>query len=72
MLPSKYALELLTIYAWEMGTESSDSFNLDEGFVAVMELLVNYRDICIYWTKYYNFQNEVVRNFLKKQLKGDR
>lgn len=72
MLPSKYALELLTIYAWEMGTDSSDNFNLNEGFVAVMELLRDYQDICIYWTKYYDFQNEVVRNFLKEQLKGDR
>ncbi|XP_076778613.1 2'-5'-oligoadenylate synthase-like protein 2 [Arvicanthis niloticus] len=71
-LPSKYALELLTIYAWEMGTNSSDSFDLDEGFVAVIDLLRDYQDICIYWTKYYDFQNEVVRNFLKKQLKGDR
>lgn len=72
VLPSKYALELLTIYAWEMGTGSSDNFSLNEGFVAVMELLRDYQDICIYWTKYYDFQNEVVRNFLKKQLKGDR
>ncbi|XP_028621230.1 2'-5'-oligoadenylate synthase-like protein 2 [Grammomys surdaster] len=71
-LPSKYALELLTIYAWEMGTKSSENFNLIEGFVAVMELLRDYQDICIYWTKYYDFQNEVVRNFLKKQLKTDR
>ncbi|XP_055462370.1 2'-5'-oligoadenylate synthase-like protein 2 [Psammomys obesus] len=71
-LPSKYALELLTIYAWEMGTESSESFRLDAGFVAVMELLRDYEDICIYWTKYYDFRNEVVGNFLKEQLKGDR
>lgn len=72
MLPPKYALELLTIYAWEMGTEESDNFNMDEGFVAVMELLRDYKDICIFWTKYYDFQNEVVRGFLKQQLKGER
>ncbi|KAL1765826.1 hypothetical protein HispidOSU_023916 [Sigmodon hispidus] len=71
-LPPKYSLELLTIYAWEMGTESSENFNLDEGFVAVMELLRDYQDICVYWTKYYDFHNEVVRNFLKQQLKSDR
>ncbi|XP_059105655.1 2'-5'-oligoadenylate synthase-like protein 2 [Peromyscus eremicus] len=71
-LPPKYSLELLTIYAWETGTESSENFNLDEGFVAVMELLRDYQDICVYWTKYYNFQNEVVGNFLKQQLKRDR
>uniref|UniRef100_A0A8C8YQJ4 Ubiquitin-like domain-containing protein n=1 Tax=Prolemur simus TaxID=1328070 RepID=A0A8C8YQJ4_PROSS len=63
-LPSKYALELLTIYAWEMGTNESENFDMDEGLVAVMELLREYKDICIYWTKYYNFQNDV-----KTQLK---
>lgn len=71
-LPSKYALELLTIYAWEEGTESSENFDLDEGFAAVMKLLRDYQDICVYWTKYYDFQNGLVRNFLKQQLKRDR
>ncbi|XP_075852738.1 2'-5'-oligoadenylate synthase-like protein 2 [Microcebus murinus] len=68
-LPPKYALELLTIYAWEMGTNKSENFEMDEGFVAVMELLTDYQDICIYWTKYYDFQNDVVRNFIKQKLK---
>ncbi|XP_045647479.1 2'-5'-oligoadenylate synthase-like protein 2 isoform X1 [Ursus americanus] len=68
-LPPKYALELLTIYAWEIGTDKSDNFNLDEGFRAVMELLIEYEDICIYWTKYYDFQNETVRIYIKQQLK---
>ncbi|KAM9194879.1 2'-5'-oligoadenylate synthase-like protein 2 [Dugong dugon] len=68
-LPSKYALELLTIYAWEIGTEKSVNFHMDEGFVAVMKLLRDHEDICIYWTKYYDFQNEVVRNCIKQKLK---
>ncbi|XP_053445750.1 2'-5'-oligoadenylate synthase-like protein 2 [Nycticebus coucang] len=68
-LPSKYALELLTIYAWEMGTNKSENFDMDEGLVAVMELLRDYKDICIYWTKYYDFQNDVVKNLIKQQLK---
>ncbi|XP_012505624.1 PREDICTED: 2'-5'-oligoadenylate synthase-like protein 2 [Propithecus coquereli] len=68
-LPPKYALELLTIYAWEMGTDKSENFEMDEGLVAVMELLRDYKDICVYWTKYYNFQNDVVRNFIRQQLK---
>ncbi|XP_019504707.1 PREDICTED: 2'-5'-oligoadenylate synthase-like protein 2 [Hipposideros armiger] len=71
-LPSKYALELLTIYTWEMGTDESENFNLDEGFVAVMELLRDYDRICIYWTKYYDFRNEIVRNYIKQQLRGPR
>lgn len=71
-MPPKYSLELLTIYAWEMGTDSNESFNLDEGFVAVMKLLRDYQNICVYWTKYYDFQNQTVRDFLKAQLRGDR
>ncbi|XP_029778594.1 2'-5'-oligoadenylate synthase-like protein 2 isoform X2 [Suricata suricatta] len=68
-LPAKYALELLTIYAWEIGTDESDNFDLDEGLRAVMQLLTNYENICIYWTKYYDFQNETVRIYIKRQLK---
>lgn len=71
-LPSKYALELLTVYAWEVGTDQGDNFNMDEGLVAVMTLLRDYEDICIYWTKYYDFQSETVRNFIKQQLKKSR
>uniref|UniRef100_A0A8C7AN90 2'-5' oligoadenylate synthase n=1 Tax=Neovison vison TaxID=452646 RepID=A0A8C7AN90_NEOVI len=71
-LPPKYALELLTIYAWEIGTNQSDNFSLDEGYRAVMELLINYQNICIYWTKYYDFQNETVRIYVKQRLKERR
>ncbi|XP_037367421.1 2'-5'-oligoadenylate synthase-like protein 2 [Talpa occidentalis] len=71
-LPSKYAMELLTIYSWEWGTSESENFNLDEGFIAVMKLLREYEAICIYWTKYYDFQNKVVRTFIKRQLKESR
>lgn len=46
-LPPKYALELLTIYAWEEGTGRED-FSMAEGFCTVLELLGQYQDICIY------------------------
>uniref|UniRef100_A0A452THJ7 2'-5'-oligoadenylate synthase-like protein n=1 Tax=Ursus maritimus TaxID=29073 RepID=A0A452THJ7_URSMA len=71
-LPPDYALELLTIYAWEMGTQEDKSFGLDEGFTTVMELLREYKFLCIYWTKYYTFQNPVIKDFVRKQLKRDR
>ncbi|XP_027721337.1 2'-5'-oligoadenylate synthase-like protein 2 isoform X2 [Vombatus ursinus] len=67
--PPKYALELLTIYAWETGTEKAEDFSLAEGFVTVMKLLKDYKSICIYWTDYYNFKNHVVGRFVKRQLK---
>ncbi|XP_074062143.1 2'-5'-oligoadenylate synthase-like protein 2 [Macrotis lagotis] len=71
-LPPKYALELLTIYAWEMGTQQAENFSIEEGFVTVMELLRDYKDICIYWTTNYNFENPIVRDFVKQKLKKDR
>ncbi|XP_006890565.1 PREDICTED: 2'-5'-oligoadenylate synthase-like protein [Elephantulus edwardii] len=71
-LPPLYALELLTIYVWEMGTEENEYFRLDEGFTSVMELLQAYEFICIYWTKYYGFQNPVIETFVRNQLKKER
>ncbi|XP_004396706.1 PREDICTED: 2'-5'-oligoadenylate synthase-like protein [Odobenus rosmarus divergens] len=71
-LPPDYALELLTIYAWEMGTQEKENFRLDKGFTTVMELLQEYKFLCIYWTKYYTFQNPVIKDFVRKQLKRDR
>ncbi|XP_012861856.1 2'-5'-oligoadenylate synthase-like protein [Echinops telfairi] len=71
-LPPIYALELLTIYAWEMGTEESENFRLDEGLTTVMELLQDHECICIYWTKYYTLQSPVIDTFVRKQLKKKR
>ncbi|XP_044541387.1 2'-5'-oligoadenylate synthase-like protein 1 [Gracilinanus agilis] len=71
-LPPIYALELLTIYAWEMGTNEAENFNLSRGFVSVMELLLDYKDICIYWTTYYSLQDQIIGNFVKQQLKKER
>ncbi|XP_039724272.1 2'-5'-oligoadenylate synthase-like protein isoform X1 [Pteropus medius] len=72
MLPPLYALELLTIYAWEMGTQEDKNFRLEEGLTTVMELLQEYDLLCIYWTKYYTFQNPVIEDFVRKQLKRER
>lgn len=71
-LPPLYALELLTIYAWEMGTEASESFRLDQGLVTVMELLQEYESLCIYWTKYYTFQTPIIEDVVRKQLQRER
>ncbi|XP_075390397.1 2'-5'-oligoadenylate synthase-like protein isoform X1 [Tenrec ecaudatus] len=71
-LPPIYALELLTIYAWEMGTDESENFRLDEGLTTVMELLQAHEFICIYWTKYYTLQSPDIDTFVRKQLKKRR
>ncbi|KAM6155761.1 2'-5'-oligoadenylate synthase 1 [Rhynchocyon petersi] len=70
-LPPQYALELLTVYAWECGSNKPD-FNTAQGFRTVLELVRNYRQLCIYWTKYYNFENPTIRSYLLKQLQKPR
>ncbi|NXR59407.1 OASL2 protein, partial [Rhadina sibilatrix] len=67
-LPPKYALELLTIYAWEEGTGSSDSFDMAQGFCTVLGLLCRHREICIYWEKYYSLQHEEIGAHVKELL----
>ncbi|NWU28361.1 OASL2 protein, partial [Dyaphorophyia castanea] len=67
-LPPKYALELLTIYAWEEATGSRESFVMAEGFRTVLELLCRHRDICIYWEKYYSLQHREIGDHVKGLL----
>ncbi|KAM6166750.1 2'-5'-oligoadenylate synthase-like protein isoform 1-T1 [Erethizon dorsatum] len=71
-LPPPYALDLLTIYAWEMGTQEKESFSLAEGLTTVMELLQDAELVCIYWTKYYTLQDPVIEGCVRKQLKKER
>ncbi|XP_012505618.1 PREDICTED: 2'-5'-oligoadenylate synthase-like protein isoform X1 [Propithecus coquereli] len=71
-LPPAYALELLTIYAWETGAQRDERFMLAEGLATVMELLQEYEFLCIYWTTYYTPQNPVIKDFLRKQLQKER
>ncbi|XP_012586256.1 PREDICTED: 2'-5'-oligoadenylate synthase 2 isoform X2 [Condylura cristata] len=70
-LPPKYALELLTIYAWEHGS-GEDNFNTAEGFRTVLDLVTKYEELCIFWTVNYNFQNKTVRSFLLAQIQKAR
>ncbi|NXI09701.1 OASL2 protein, partial [Irena cyanogastra] len=70
-LPPKYALELLTIYAWEEAT-SPCSFDMAQGFRTVLELLCRHRDICIYWEKYYSLQHREIGAHVKELLRSPR
>ncbi|NXY79067.1 OASL2 protein, partial [Glareola pratincola] len=67
-LPPKYALELLTIYAWEQGTGSHESFKMAEGFRTVLELLCRHQDICIYWETCYLLQHREIGAHVKSLL----
>uniref|UniRef100_H0XC86 2'-5' oligoadenylate synthase n=1 Tax=Otolemur garnettii TaxID=30611 RepID=H0XC86_OTOGA len=70
-LPQKYALELLTVYAWEEGCKKTE-FITAQGFQTVLELVMNYEQLCIYWTEYYDFETPYIRDYLKKQLRKPR
>ncbi|XP_030314572.1 2'-5'-oligoadenylate synthase 1 [Calypte anna] len=67
-LPPKYALELLTIYAWEVGTNSNKNFVTAEGFRTVLELLRQHQEICIYWEEFYSLQNRQIGDHVKRLL----
>ncbi|KAL2299668.1 hypothetical protein Nmel_012513 [Mimus melanotis] len=67
-LPPKYALELMTIYAWEEATGSSNCFDMAQGFRTVLELLRLPRQICIYWEKYYSLQDREIGAHVKRLL----
>ncbi|XP_059105146.1 2'-5'-oligoadenylate synthase 1A-like isoform X2 [Peromyscus eremicus] len=70
-LPPKYALELLTVYAWECGSGVTE-FNTAQGFRTVLELVTKYRQLRIYWTEYYDFEDQYISDYLHRQLRRAR
>lgn len=70
-LPQQYALELLTVYAWEEGCEET-FFNTAQGFRTVLELVLKYKQLCIFWEKYYDFTDPFIKQYLKSQLNKPR
>ncbi|XP_069414203.1 2'-5'-oligoadenylate synthase 3-like isoform X1 [Ovis canadensis] len=66
-LPPQYALELLTIYAWEQGS-SKPEFSTAQGFRTVLALILKHQDLCIYWKKYYDLENPTISQYLRRQL----
>ncbi|XP_054568545.1 2'-5'-oligoadenylate synthase 1 isoform X1 [Eptesicus fuscus] len=70
-LPPQYALELLTVYAWERAGRQTD-FITAQGFQTVLELVVNHRQLCIYWTQYYDISHPVIGPYLRRQLQKPR
>ncbi|XP_021087982.1 2'-5'-oligoadenylate synthase 2 isoform X2 [Mesocricetus auratus] len=70
-LPPKYALELLSVYAWEQGSGMED-FNTAEGFRTALDLVIKYQQLCIFWTVNYNFKDEPMRSFLLTQIQKKR
>ncbi|XP_040842894.1 2'-5'-oligoadenylate synthase 1 [Ochotona curzoniae] len=70
-LPPQYALELLTVYAWEQGSGKTE-FDMAEGFRTVLELVMKYQSLRIYWKKYYDFSDPTIKSYLTKKLAKSR
>uniref|UniRef100_A0A8C3WY70 2'-5'-oligoadenylate synthetase 1 n=1 Tax=Catagonus wagneri TaxID=51154 RepID=A0A8C3WY70_9CETA len=70
-LPPQYALELLTVYAWEQGSKKT-YFSTAQGFQTVLELVIKHQKLCIFWEAYYDFKDPVVGRYLLEQLKKPR
>lgn len=70
-LPPSYALELLTVYAWEQGC-GAKAFDIVEGIKTVLELITQWKHLCVYWTVNYNFEDETVRNIILGQIRSPR
>ncbi|XP_040842893.1 2'-5'-oligoadenylate synthase 2 [Ochotona curzoniae] len=67
--PSEYAMELLTVYAWEQGCGAKD-FNMAQGVKTVLRLIQQPKRLCVYWTVNYDFEDETIRNILLHQLQA--
>uniref|UniRef100_A0A8C9Q6G5 2'-5' oligoadenylate synthase n=1 Tax=Spermophilus dauricus TaxID=99837 RepID=A0A8C9Q6G5_SPEDA len=70
-LPPVYALELLTIFAWERGC-GKDAFSLAQGFRSVLGLIQQYQGLRVFWTVNYSLEDPTVGDFLRRQLERPR
>lgn len=65
-LPSSYAVELITIYVWQLAGKPI-FFSLVQGLRAVLKCLVNYSDILIIWCDHYDKNFSIVKKVLQKE-----
>ncbi|XP_042524954.1 2'-5'-oligoadenylate synthase 1-like [Dipodomys spectabilis] len=70
-LPPQYALELLTVHAWECGSGST-KFNTAQGFQTVLELVLDHERLCICWDVYYDLQDPFISHYVAGQLSKQR
>lgn len=70
-MPPAYALELLTIFAWEKGC-GKEAFSLAQGLQTVLGLIRQHQHLCVFWTTNYGFEDPAVKQFLLRQLKRPR
>ena len=39
-----------------------------QGFLTVLKLVLNYQQLCIYWTKYYTLEDPFIKRYVMAQL----
>ena len=66
-LPPHYALELLTVYAWECRNGVTE-FSTAQGFRTVLELTTRYKELQVHWTVFYDFQDQEISTYLLSRL----
>uniref|UniRef100_D4A6M3 2 ' -5 ' oligoadenylate synthetase 1H n=1 Tax=Rattus norvegicus TaxID=10116 RepID=D4A6M3_RAT len=71
-LPPQYALELLTVHAWENEIPAKYGAQTARGFQSVLELIIKYTCLRVYWTFYYDILHQDVSSYLHKQLRKER
>ncbi|XP_048196666.1 LOW QUALITY PROTEIN: 2'-5'-oligoadenylate synthase 2-like [Perognathus longimembris pacificus] len=71
-LPPQFALELLSVYAWERGCGGAPSFDMAQGLRSVLELVTKYRELCVFWTANYSMEDGRMRTFLLSQIQRPR
>eukprot|EP00062_Callorhinchus_milii_P008587 gi/632951529/ref/XP_007891343.1/ PREDICTED: 2'-5'-oligoadenylate synthase 1A-like [Callorhinchus milii] len=67
-LPSSYAMELMTIYVWQLAGKPI-FFSFVQGLRAVFKFLVNCTDICIIWFEHYDETFQIVKKSVQKQTR---
>nr|XP_034344897.1 inactive 2'-5'-oligoadenylate synthase 1D-like [Arvicanthis niloticus] len=70
-LPPVYALELLTVYAWECGVKDSPGLHVAQCFRSVLDLITDYLSLLVYWRWCCEFKHEI-SDYLNRQLQKDR
>ncbi|XP_074061898.1 2'-5'-oligoadenylate synthase 1-like [Macrotis lagotis] len=69
-LPPQYALELLTVYAWEHGSQETH-FSTARGFRTVLYLIEKYQELLVYWTVNYD-SDDTIGDYLWSKLQKPR
>ncbi|XP_076778780.1 inactive 2'-5'-oligoadenylate synthase 1D-like [Arvicanthis niloticus] len=70
-LPPVYALELLTVYAWECGVKDRSGLHVAQCFRSVLDLITDYLSLLVYWRWCCEFKHEI-SDYLNRQLQKDR